>query len=66
MVKVRPQSPVALVRRLGFNDPPTAVGGIQEKIVCLCRLDFNDPPTAVGGIQPALFTVILARMAPRA
>src|SRR5262245_59137680 len=51
MVKVQPQSPNAVGRRPGFNDPPTAVGGIQEKTVCRCRSDFNHPPTAVGGIQ---------------
>src|SRR5262245_2814449 len=50
IVKVQPQSPIAVWRRLGFNDPPTAVGGIQEKFVCRCRLCFNDPPPAVGGI----------------
>src|SRR5262245_10072735 len=54
MVKVQPQSPNAVGRRPGFNDPPTAVEGIQEKTVCRCRSDFNHPPTAVGGIQPTL------------
>jgi len=34
MVKVRPQSPVAVVRRLGFNDPPTAGGCTQCKSDC--------------------------------
>src|SRR6266542_4131847 len=61
IVKVQPQSPIAVGGRLGFNDPPTAVGGIQEKFVCRCRLGFNDPPTAVGGIQLVLFALILAR-----
>ncbi|MGH9753630.1 MAG: BamA/OMP85 family outer membrane protein [Blastocatellia bacterium] len=51
MVKVQPQSLVSGSIRPGFNDPPTAVGGIQEKFLRRCRLDFNHPPTAVGGIR---------------
>jgi replicative DNA helicase len=50
MFKVQP-SLVARGERLDFNDPPTAVGGIQEKLVRRCGLDYNDPPTAVGGIS---------------
>ncbi len=49
MVKVQPS--LAVGRRLGFNDPPTAVGGIQEEFLSRLRLGFNDPQTAVGGIQ---------------
>src|SRR5215475_14981427 len=64
MVKVQP--PIvqcfAVGGRLGFNHPPTAVGGIQEKIACWCRLGFNHPPTAVGGIRPKLFSLMLAHM----
>src|SRR5262245_40632780 len=62
IVKVQPQSPIAVGGRPGFNDPPTAVGGVQEKFVCWCRLGFNDLPTAVGGIRPVLFRLILAHM----
>src|SRR6266404_6850000 len=35
-----------------LNNPPTAVGGIQELgYGNVCRPDLNNPPTAVGGIQ---------------
>ena len=47
MLKVRPVP----VRRLDFNDPPTAVGGIRGILATPVRLDFNDPPAAAGGIQ---------------
>jgi SpoIID/LytB domain protein len=39
--------------RLDLNNPPTAVGGIREKL-SLGRQDLNDPPTAVGGIREKL------------
>ncbi|MGH9844877.1 MAG: hypothetical protein ACREEM_39680, partial [Blastocatellia bacterium] len=38
------------VGRQGFNDPPTAVGGIVSGDCAVGRQGFNDPPTAVGGI----------------
>ncbi len=41
-------------RRLDLNNPPTAVGGIQEYCSRVCRSDLNNPPTAVGGIQRIL------------
>src|ERR687892_630732 len=64
MVKVQPPivQPFAVGRRLGFNHPPTAVGGIQEELAFWCRLGFNHPPTAVGGIRPRFFTLKLALM----
>ena len=35
-----------------MNNPPTAVGGIQEtRYRCFCRLEPKHPPTAVGGIS---------------
>src|SRR6266508_6418224 len=64
IVKVQPQLPIAVGGRPGFNDPPTAVGGIREKFLRRCRSGLNYPPTAVGGIRPVLFTLILAHMAP--
>src|SRR5262245_3910425 len=48
---VREQSHLSQPGRLNFNNPPTAVGGIQQYFSSLCRLNFNNPPTAVGGIQ---------------
>jgi hypothetical protein len=43
------------VCRLGMNDPPTAVGGIPNRLARrLCRLGMNHPPTAVGGIPNRL------------
>jgi len=37
--------------RKDLNNPPTAVGGIQEETRSRCRKDLNNPPTAVGGIS---------------
>ena len=40
-----------LFLRQDLNNPPTAVGGIQEApVTAACRLDLNHPPTTVGGI----------------
>lgn len=39
-------------KRLDFESPPTAVGGIQKLILDSSgRLSPNNPPTAVGGIR---------------
>ncbi len=40
--------------RQDLNDPPTSVGGIQERAMAdWCRLDLNEPPAAAGGIREA-------------
>jgi hypothetical protein len=43
---------LSLSQRQDLNNPPTAVGGIQEaQATDACRLDLNHPPTSVGAIS---------------
>jgi hypothetical protein len=49
--KTIPPTAVGGYFRSDLNEPPTAVGGINNRIRRFSRNDLNEPPTAVGGIE---------------